>query len=111
MGFNPVDLAFGHMDALQSANERLKAENAKLREENERFIIKLNAEHIARQNVESDNAKLLELADAVKEFVDDTHCEDCPCRHDCDDNNRIFCVDDFSYRAFAAMRKLGIEVD
>ena len=31
MGFNPVDLAFGHMDALQSANERLKAENAKLR--------------------------------------------------------------------------------
>ena len=32
MGFNPVDLAFGNMNALQSGNERLKAENAKLRE-------------------------------------------------------------------------------
>ena len=33
MGFNPVDLAFGHMNALQSSNERLKAENAKLRDQ------------------------------------------------------------------------------
>lgn len=32
MGFNPVDLAFGNMDALRSSNERLRAENAKLRE-------------------------------------------------------------------------------
>lgn len=59
---------------------------------------------------ESENAKLRELADAVKEFVEDTHCEDCPCRRDCDDNNRIFCMNDFSYHAFAAMRELGIEV-
>lgn len=58
----------------------------------------------------SENAKLWELADAVKEFVEDTHCEDCPCRRDCDDNNRIFCANDFSYHAFAAMRELGIEV-
>ncbi len=59
----------------------------------------------------AENDKLRELADAVKEFVEDTHCEDCPCRRDCDDNNRIFCVNDFSYHAFAAMRELGIEVD
>lgn len=32
MGFNPVDLAFGNMDALRASNERLRAENAKLRE-------------------------------------------------------------------------------
>ena len=32
MGFNPVDLAFGNMEALRSSNERLRAENAKLRE-------------------------------------------------------------------------------
>lgn len=32
MGFNPVDLAFGNMNALRSDNERLKVENAKLRE-------------------------------------------------------------------------------
>jgi hypothetical protein len=59
----------------------------------------------------AENAKLRELADAVKEFVEDTHCEDCPCRRDCDDSNRIFCANDFSYHAFAAMRELGIEVD
>lgn len=32
MGFNPVDLAFGNMNALRSGNERLRAENVKLRE-------------------------------------------------------------------------------
>ena len=32
MGFNPVDLAFGNMNALYASNERLEAENAKLRE-------------------------------------------------------------------------------
>ena len=32
MGFNPVDIAFGNMDALRASNERLRAENAKLRE-------------------------------------------------------------------------------
>ena len=58
----------------------------------------------------AENAKLRELADAVKEFVEDTNCEDCPFRRDCDDNNRIFCASDFSYHAFAAMRELGVEV-
>ena len=60
--------------------------------------------------LKAENAKLRELADAVKEFVEDTHCEDCPCRRDCDDNNHVFC-NDFSYHAFAAMRELGIEAD
>ena len=86
-------------DDLQRAN----AENARLRSclsddaENARLIM-------------GENARLRELANAVKEFVEDTHCEDCPCRRDCDDNNRIFCVNDFSYHAFAAMRELGVEV-
>lgn len=61
--------------------------------------------------IKAENEKLRELADAVKEFVEDTHCEDCPRRRDCDDNNRIFCANDFSYHAFADMRELGIEVD
>ena len=46
----------------------LGTDNAKLQEENERFIVKLNAEHIARQNVESDNAKLRELVKDI--YVD-----------------------------------------
>lgn len=32
MGFNPVDLAFGNMDALYASNKRLKIENEKLQE-------------------------------------------------------------------------------
>ena len=32
MGFNPVDLALGNMNALRVSNAKLKAENAKLRE-------------------------------------------------------------------------------
>lgn len=62
------------------------------------------------QKYKDENVKLKELADAVKEFVEDTHCEDCPCKRECDDNNHVFC-NDFSYHAFAAMRKLGIEVE
>ena len=60
------------------------------------------------KELEDENAKLRELADAVKEFVEDTHCEDCPFRRDCGDNNRIFCADVFSYHDFAAMRELRI---
>lgn len=73
-----------------------------LLEENERFIIKLNAEHIARQNVESENAKLRELVRNllrvilrdVSGVVIGAHGE-----HP-------------TYYSFAdAMRELGIEVD
>ena len=32
MGFNPVDLALGNMDALRMSNAKLKAENAELQE-------------------------------------------------------------------------------
>lgn len=74
------------MDAVRAANERMNL-------------------------LEVENIKLRELADAVKEFVEDTHCEDCPCRRDCDDNNSIFCANDFSYHAFAAMRELGMETE
>ena len=74
------------MDAVRAANERMDL-------------------------LEVENTKLRELADAVKEFVEDTHCEDCSCRCDCDDNNSIFCANDFSYHAFAAMRELGMEAE
>ena len=51
----------------------------------------------------AENTRLREL---VKEFVANTRCEGCPCRHDCD---HTFCVNDFSYHTFAAIRELGIE--
>lgn len=50
--------------AKNARNERdqLKAENAKL-------VMKLNAEHIVRQNVERENAKLRELVKAMEPFL------------------------------------------
>lgn len=47
----------------------IEAENAELREENERFVIKLNVEHIVRQNVESENGKLRELVADLWRFT------------------------------------------
>jgi hypothetical protein len=93
--------------------EELEEENARLREERDMYrdlVGNMVHPDIADQ-LHAENAKLRELADAVKEFVEDTHCEDCPCRRDCDDNNRIFCVNDFSYHAFARMRELGVGED
>lgn len=58
----------------------------------------------------SDNAKLRELAQAVGDFLEDIHCDECPCKRDCNDNNRMFCGDNISYHAFQTMRELGIEV-
>ena len=66
---------------------------------------------VERTDLKAENDKLRKLADAVKEFVEDSHCEDCPLRRDCYDNNRIFCANTFSHNAFAAMRKLVIEVE
>lgn len=94
----------------QAVRDRLKAENAKLREENEHLIIKLNAEHIARQNVESENAKLRELIrhmhccsnNEYTEYGIDfiaAHCKDCEYGNDFGHCN-------FERR----MAELGIEV-
>lgn len=75
--------------------------------------LRMEAERLCDENerLATENSNLRKLADAVKEFVHGTYCEDCPCRRDCDDNNRIFCADDFSYHAFVAMRELSMEVD
>ena len=68
----------------RAVRDRLKAENAKLREENERFIIKLNAEHIARQNAESENAKLRELVRDMARAWWACDNERCPHGSSCD---------------------------
>lgn len=54
----------------------LDVENTKLRKENERLIIKLNAEHIVRQNVEHENAKLRELVKKLNIFSF-ARCSEC----------------------------------
>jgi hypothetical protein len=48
-------------EALERRIDELCSENERLRQDNERFIIKLNAEHIVRQNVEAENDRLRKL--------------------------------------------------
>lgn len=51
---------------------------AALRADNAKLVMKLNAEHLVRQNVEAENAKLRELAGVPK-------CEECEAMLDCDE--------------------------
>lgn len=81
--------------------ESLAAENAELREENERFIIKLNVEHIARQNVESENNKLRELVGDMWTYITE------PVSKRNELKERLARLDDIGDR----MRELGVEVD
>ena len=74
--------------------DKLKAENAKL-------IVKLNAEHIVRQNVEIENASLRELVKYAYECAvhsDHATCDDCERINGC-------CI------LVGRMRELGVEVD
>lgn len=86
----------------------LEAENAQLREENERFIIKLNAEHIVRQNVESENTKLRELVADMFGWYIKSECSNCEYRLDCHKLDRAC---DYMREFVPSMVELGIEVD
>ena len=59
----------------------------------------------------AENAKLRELAKAVREFTEGIRCDDCPMARDCEDNNMIACHEKLSYHAFCGLRELRIEVD
>ena len=86
MGFNPVDLAFGNMDALYASNERLKAENAKLREQihwlkqgdilhvltDQEYIDQCEREHLMQVSIDAldkENAKLRELMRNLRRVI------------------------------------------
>ena len=92
MGFNPVDLAFGNMNALYASNERLRDENAKLREL---------------------------VRDAWGDGHPDRSCEGCDIRDECHNDVERMRKDGmvrfsrclFELRIEERMRELGIEVD
>lgn len=102
--------------AEQADNERLRQELAICEEsEQEKCIEYLRQENIDWEDryreLAKENAKLHELANAVKEFIEDVNCSECPMMGDCDDNNVIACHGELSFHAFHAMYKLGIEVE
>lgn len=79
----------------------LRQENKELRDENAKFIVKLNAEHIVRQNVEIENTKLRELARRLLDEYRYMHVR--PRRMYLEHETRMRIIED-------EMRELGIEV-
>ena len=63
------------------------------------------------KQLKAENAKLRELAKAVREFTEGICCNDCPMARDCEDNNMIACHEKLSYHAFCGLRELGGEVE
>ncbi len=90
----------------QSEVEQVKGENAKL-------VMKLNAEHIVRQNVERENAKLRELVRDMWGCIShigeyDVFYYDMAkdgCGISCTVNGEHCCADKLHYR----MRELGVD--
>lgn len=70
---------------------------SEIQAENEKLIVKLNAEHIARQNVEVENAKLRELVREMHATISDR-------------NSWWDCTYKDTRRFADRMRELGVEV-
>lgn len=121
MGFNPIDLALGNMDALRVSNERLKKENAKLREELDFCLkhvpncdgceamldcwecLRADSSQKERKRLDYENIKLRELVQDVMPIVCDG-CHEHLCKMPKEEHPFITCW--FADR----MCELGIEV-
>lgn len=53
-------------------------ESEKLKAENDKLVMKLNTEHLVRQNVERENAKLRELVRTFYHCTTSGECDECP---------------------------------
>ena len=62
---------YANAKALHELLQEARAENAKL-------VMKLNAEHLVRQNVERENAKLRELVRTLYHCTTSGECDECP---------------------------------
>lgn len=65
-------------DAMRRTIAEQHDEIAALRAENAKLVMKLNAEHIVRQNVERENAKLRELVRVFYHCTTSGVCDECP---------------------------------
>ncbi len=65
------NLTTGEVEYIDKTIADLKTENAKL-------VMKHNAEHLVRQNVERENAKLRELVRTLYHCTTSGECDECP---------------------------------
>ena len=84
---------------------------AELQAENDKMVMKLNTEHIVRQNVERENAKLRELVVGIGHLLfslDVDYCVACPrdgINHSCP----VYTVDGGECLYKTDMRELGVD--
>lgn len=72
-----ADFCKAQTDA-QMAYIEAEREVDQLQDENAKLVMKLNAEHLVRQNVERENAKLRELVRVFYHCTTSGECDECP---------------------------------
>lgn len=94
-------------ESCKECGERAQAERDRLQADNAQLVMRLNAEHLVRQNVERENAKLRELVRDMLTCINNVSAHDTYCWDYCD-----FCKMyitkgrcDFESR----MRELGVD--
>lgn len=72
-----ADFCKAQTDA-QMAYIEAEREVDQLQAENDKLVMKLNAEHLVRQNMERENAKLRELVRTFYHCTTSGECDECP---------------------------------
>lgn len=80
---------------------------AELQAENDKMVMKLNAEHIVRQNVERENAKLRELVARLIRHIENPPCESCMAEMSCAGGEGLTNCDEYQFMVCDA-RELGV---
>ena len=94
-------------DAMRRTIAEQHDEIAALRAENDKMVMKLNAEHLVRQNLAAENAKLRELVRTFYHCTTSGECDECPIN----DGGPVHLMPDtICDTIHDRMRELGVEV-
>ena len=80
---------------------------ADMLDENAKLVMRLNAEHLVRQNVERENAKLRELVARLICHIENPPCESCMAEMSCAGGEGLTNCDEYQFMVSDA-RELGV---
>ena len=81
---------------------------ADMLDENAKLLMRLNAEHLVRQNVERENAKLRELVARLIRHIENPPCESCMAEMSCAGGEGLTNCDEYQFMVCDA-RELGVD--
>ena len=102
-----ADFCKAQTDA-QMAYIEAEREVDQLQDENAKLVMKLNAEHIVRQNMERENAKLRELVARLIRHIENPPCESCMAEMSCAGGEGLTNCDEYQFMVSDA-RELGVD--